>query len=196
MLCGSAARARRRESNGSGRVEMGRTQTYPRKPLSPHSPRSRQRMVYDKREGASSTGDACQKSTLPSFLRQGDGFVLVSVRAKPGSKRAAVTGLSDDAVDLAIDAPARGAETPFLSSGNPAADDVFIVDSRPPRPSPLCTPALTAEGEANSALREFLAEVLGVRASAVSLQVSRLNSLRRHSQRAILLLALCVSSCD
>lgn len=68
-------------------------------------------MVFDTKKtqkNAAAKGTTPAETALPGFIRTGDSCVLISVRAKPGSKRAAVTGLSDDAVELAIDAPARG----------------------------------------------------------------------------------------
>lgn len=74
-------------------------------------------MVFENKKGVKSAAKNSETrsagAALPGYIRTADSCVLISVRAKPGSKRAAVTGLTEDAVELAIDAPARGANVFF-----------------------------------------------------------------------------------
>ncbi|XP_057541435.1 uncharacterized protein LOC130820181 [Amaranthus tricolor] len=68
---------------------------------------------------------SCLKSLSPSS-------VAITIHAKPGSKLSAITDVSEDAVGVQIDAPAR-------------------------------------DGEANSALLDFISSVLGVKKRQVSI---------------------------
>jgi uncharacterized protein (TIGR00251 family) len=84
-----------------------------------------------KRAPAAAAAAAPAADALPACVRAAPGGTLLTVRAKPGSRVAALVAVAD-AVELAIDAPAR-------------------------------------EGEANAALTEFLAELLGVKKRDVAL---------------------------
>lgn len=71
------------------------------------------------------------ETLLPGYLKATSTGVLISVHAKPGAKLSSVT-LSDDTVDISIDAPPH-------------------------------------DGEANAAICQYVASIMGVRKAAVSL---------------------------